>query len=427
MMGTLLRSSWINLRRDRVALALTFALPIIFFSIFAAVFSNQRNPSQRIRVAVADEDTSEYSARLIAALRLEGGLLVQATTGTNETGTPMDRAAAEQLIRDGALSVAVVIPKGLGAAPRVWRGEAGGAPRVDILADVSDPIAPQVVQGLLQKASFTAMPELMATEGISLFEKYSGPLTPDQRKSFDQWVGQMKTAPSSPSSPAGGGASGAAMGLDTQIVNVMKPGTGNTATVSFYAAGVGVMFLLFSCAGAGGALLEEEENGTLGRLIGSRLGMSGVLAGKWLFLMMMGIAQLTLMFTWGALVFGLPLASHLPGFFVMTISTAAAGAAFGLVLATLSRSRAQLSGISTILILTMSALGGSMFPRFLMTPTMQKVGLVTFNAWALDGYIAVFWRDVPLSALWPQVVVLVSLTGVFLAGARLFARRWETL
>ena len=37
--------------------------------------------------------------------------------------------------------------------------------------------------------------------------------------------------------------------------------------------------------------------------------------------------------------------------------------------------RAQLSGFSTILILTMSALGGSMFPRFLMSETMQKIGL----------------------------------------------------
>ena len=110
----------------------------------------------------------------------------------------------------------------------------------------------------------------------------------------------------------------------------------------------------------------------------------------------------------------------------MTLVTAAA-AAFGVVLAALSRSRQQLSGISTIVILTMSALGGSMFPRFLMSPTMQKVGLLTFNAWALDGYIAVFWREAPVRDLWPQVLVLSSLTLLFLAGARLLARRWEAV
>jgi len=35
--------------------------------------------------------------------------------------------------------------------------------------------------------------------------------------------------------------------------------------VAYYAAGIGVMFLLFSMAGAGGALIEEQESGTLER------------------------------------------------------------------------------------------------------------------------------------------------------------------
>ena len=95
------------------------------------------------------------------------------------------------------------------------------------------------------------------------------------------------------------------------------------------------------------------------------------------------------------------------------------------MLASLAKSRAQLSGFSTILILTMSALGGSMFPRFLMSEGMQKVGLLTFNAWALDGYLKVFWRHAAIWQLWPQLLVLTALTGVFLSLARLLARRWE--
>ena len=148
-------------------------------------------------------------------------------------------------------------------------------------------------------------------------------------------------------------------------------------------------------------LLDEEESGTLGRLLSSRAGMRGVLAGKWIFLTLVGVAQLTVMFVWGALVFGLPLASHLPGFALMTLATAAAAAGFGLLLATASRSRQQLAGISTIVILAMSATGGSMFPRFLMSPTMQKIGLVDVNAWALDGYLKVFWRELPRSSCGP--------------------------
>ena len=79
----------------------------------------------------------------------------------------------------------------------------------------------------------------------------------------------------------------------------------------------------------------------------------------------------------------------------MTVCTAGAAAAFGLVLATLSRTRQQLSGLANLLVLSLNALGGSMFPRFLMSEQLQKFSLVGFNAWALDGYLKVFWREAP--------------------------------
>ena len=423
MLLTLIRIAWLNLKRDRVAQALTFLLPIIFFSIFASVLGNQRDTASRVRLAVVDEDRSDYSQKLVAALRQEGGLRVRTHAAADGTGPELTRAAADTLVKNGGVQVAVVLPKGLGQGRRFWADQASPQPIVELLADVSDPIAPQVVQGLLQKVAFTAAPELMAAEGLSMFEKYGGPLTDVQRKAFDQWLSNLKQSPASGSdAPA---ASSTAVGLKTEIVNVMQPGEGPNTTVSFYAAGIGVMFLLFSCAAAGGTLLEEEENGTLDRLIGSRAGMSGILFGKWLFIAIVGVVQLTVMFVWGALIFRLPLWTHLPGFFVMTVTTAAAAAGFGLVLATLSRTRAQLSGISTIVILTMSAIGGSMFPRFLMSDTMQRFGLVTFNSWALDGYLKVFWREAPVVALWPQVLVLATLTVIFLGVSRVLARRWE--
>jgi len=167
------------------------------------------------------------------------------------------------------------------------------------------------------------------------------------------------------------------------------------------------------------------DTGTLDRVLSTRVGMGGLLAAKWIFIALLGCLQLSVMFLWGRLAFGVDLFHHVPGFLVMTVFTASAASAFGLTLATLARTRAQLSGFSTILILTMSALGGSMFPRFLMSETMQKVGLVTFNAWALDGYLKVFWRDAPVWELWPQVLVLAAIAAVLLTLARLFARRWE--
>ena len=116
---------------------------------------------------------------------------------------------------------------------------------------------------------------------------------------------------------------------------------------------------------------------------------------------------------------------HLPGFMVMTVVTAAAAGSFALVLATLSSNRAQLNAVAIVLILCMSALGGSMVPRYVMSETMREVGKLTFNAWALDGYIKVFWRDLPLVDLAPEVMVLTATAIVLFVVARVLARRWE--
>ncbi|MGH9310967.1 MAG: ABC transporter permease [Vicinamibacterales bacterium] len=423
MMLTLIRIGWLNMRRDRVAQALTFILPIVFFSIFALVFGGRGDSAEtpRVGIAVVDEDRSELSRRVLEGLAKEKALDVRPSAGDSQA---IDRTSAERLVRDGTVSVAVILPPGLGRA-----FEEGGfgtdTPPVQLLSDPSDPIAPQMVQGLLQKVTMTVAPDLLMQGGMKQFERRAGALTPEQRKAVDAWLPALRSEALSGSAP-GSGTGAAGMGISIEVVDVMRAGNRNGSLISFYAAGIGVMFLLFSAVGgAGGALLDEAESGTLERLLSTNIGMTGLLAGKWLFLTLVGMAQLTVMFLWGWLVFGLPLFSHVPGFLVMTIVTAGAAAALGLVLATLARTRAQLSGFSTILILTMSALGGSMFPRFLMTETMQRIDLVTFNAWALDGYLKVFWRSAALWELWPQVLVLVALAGTFLAIARLLARRWE--
>jgi ABC-2 type transport system permease protein len=436
VIGTVLRVGWIGLARDRVALALTFVLPVAFFSIFAYVFGGQgRDAGTRaVRVAVVDEARTEASARLIEALRREKGLRVLPAVEADGEGAvrpePLDRAAAEALVRGGELPVALVLPRELRLGAF---GGAGG--RVELLADTSDPVAPQIVVGLLQKVAMTEMPDVLASEGLSQFERYAGTFTPGQREAVDRWIptlrerglrrgdGKPRAGERDPS--AGEDPDDAAGLIPVRVVDVLGE-TKRDPAIAFYAAGNAVLFLLFSASAAAGTLLDEKESGTLDRLLSSRLGMGRLLAGKWAFAWLLGIVQVTWMFVWGAAVFRLELASHLAGFALMTVATAAAAAAFGLVLATACRSRAQLAGISTIVILVMSAVGGSMFPRFLMSDGMQRVGLLTFNAWALDGYIKVFWRDAPVGELWPQLAVLLGITAAFLAAARLLARRWET-
>jgi ABC-2 type transport system permease protein len=366
----------------------------------------------RIRVAVVDEDHSKMSRALIAAMKADPSLRVRDSAraaGAGEKAAPvvLDRDRAEALVRAGDVPVAVILPAGWG---ETFPSLTGGGMPADVLADPSDPVAKQVFIGLLQRSAARVI-----RRGMS-------------GGSTDAAAG---TDTGGAGSSAGGGAAVQATPdplalVPSKVTDVVGDRSqGNSRMISFYAAGIAVMFLLFSCSSAGGSLLDEQDSGTLERVLNTQVGMTGLLAGKWLHLTLLGMMQISVMFLWGMLVFHLDLLSHLPGFLIMTVATAAAAAGFGLVLATLCRTRQQLGGMATLVILVMSAMGGSMFPRFLMSEAMQKIGLATFNAWALDGYIKVFWRESPLIELWPQLLVLVTLTTLFLAVARLMARRWE--
>jgi ABC-2 type transport system permease protein len=423
MIGTLLRISWTNLKRDRVTQAMTFLLPILFFSIFATVFGNPGSTTTtRIRIAVVDEDQSDFSRRIVEGLDQETALRVRKTVDPEGKDKLLDREGAKALVKSGDVPVAVVLPQGLGSSAAAF-GPSTNAAHIQLFVDVSDRIAPPMVSGLLQKVAMTSAPDILMKSGITQFERYAGALTPSQRDAVNAWLPRLQQESRSAGNPSNGDATAMGIGIDT--VDVMRNQTNGESLISFYAAGIGVMFLLFSVSGASGALLDEMDTGTLDRVLSTRVGMTGLLAGKWVFISLLGMLQLTVMFLWGRVAFGLDLFHHLPGFAIMTAFTACAAAGFGLLLATIARTRAQLSGIGTIVILTMSSLGGSMFPRFLMSDTMQKLGLLTFNAWALDGFLKVFWHDAPIWQLWPQVLVLTILAAAFLTAARLFARRWE--
>ncbi len=443
MIRTVLRVGWLNLKRDRVAQGLCFALPIAFFSLFAALFGGTSGGLPRVELLVVDEDRSEVSRRFVAALAADASLAV---AHAGEDGTALTRAQARARLGRGEASVALMVQPGFGAS----LAQEGATPAVDLVVDTSNPVAPQMVAGLVQRAVMTAVPDLLLARAITLFERAGGALTPDQRRAADQWIAMLRAAAPGTdtrpgdAAPAAGRQPGAitealpealfdalpAAGdlVQVRVVDLLVTSPGKSPMNAFYAAGMAVLFLLFSVTGIAGILLEEERDGTLERLLCSNLSMGTLLVGRWLFATILGVVQISVMFLWGALAFDVDLFTprHLAGFGLMTLATASAAASFGIFLATLCRTRTQLDGLGTITILIMSALGGSMFPRFLMPAWMKQVGLLTFNAWAVDGYQKVFWYEQEPLALWPQLGVLAGVTVLLLLVARRLARRWES-
>lgn len=425
MIWNVARTALIALRRDRGAMVLSFVLPLAFFSIFAAIFGRQSNSTPTVKLIVVDEDRSEASQDLVKGLERESSLVVMTKPAAQKKNGPLPAdytaATAEAAVKAGDAPVALIISKGFGQHP-ISFGRDEGESSLELLNDQSDAIAPQIVVGLLQKAAMTSMPASMAEEGLKYTDEYIGGFTPAQRAKVQADMDALRKEVASGKTRTSSDANGGIVAVKQRAVvgeNKKSP------MISFYAAAIGVMFLLFTASGSAGALLDEAESGTLERVLSTRVTMTKLLAGKLVFNTGLAFVQLVAMFLWGWAVFKLDFFSHLPGFAAMGLCTAFAVAAFGILLASLCHTRAQLGALSTLLILIMSSVGGSMFPRFLMPEAMQKAGLLTINAWAIDGFTKVFWRDLPVTALWPQVAVLVAVgVGLFLI-ARRVARRWE--
>ena len=370
MIETVLRVSWLALVRDRVALGLTFLLPIAFFSIFAAVFGAFDDPESRtVAIEVSAESWTPAAERFEALLREDRRLEVRRVAG--------DHGVMRGRVAQGIVPAAIVLH-----SERLGRPAAVGTPSVEVLVDPSNALGSQV-------AAAAARGALVRLELERFF-------------------------PGSTAAPQ-----------DRVLVLDAVGRAGKRPAIAYFAAGIGVLFLLFAMAGRSALFLEERDSGVLTRLLASGTSIGTVLVGRWLFLTGLGAVQVTLMFLWGAVAFDLDLFTrrHIAGFAAVTLCTAAAAAAFGLFLASVCRTRAQLHGVTAVVVLVMSALGGSMFPRFLMPPSLAAAGKLTFNAWALDAYRKVFWYEAPLAGLSPELAVLLAMGGAFLAVALWAARR----
>lgn len=422
------KTALIALKRDRGAVVLSFVLPLAFFSIFATIFGRPGGGTPTVKLIVVDEDQSQASRALVKALANETSLVVMTRPASDRKNAPppadYTAATAETAVKAGDAPVALIIPAGFGQHPIAFGRDQGGS-TLQLLNDQSDTIAPQIVVGLLQKAAITSMPSAMADEGMKFADEYVGGFTPAQKAKMNEELDALRKEEADGKTTTGSGTDSSDGGIVAVNERAVVGENKKSPMISFYAAAIGVMFLMFTASSSAGALLDEAESGTLERVLSTRVTMTKLMAGKLVFNTGLAFFQLVVMFLWGWLAFHLDFFSHLPGFAVMGLCTAFAVAAFGMLLASACHTRAQLGALSTLVILIMSSVGGSMFPRFLMPEAMQKAGLLTINAWAIDGFTKVFWRDLPVADLWPQVGVLVGIGVALFAIARRIARRWE--
>lgn len=526
MILTILRILYLRLRNNPLELLLVFVMPVIFFSIFAAIFSNgiATGGDKKLRVgwishrdttlgfqllgfleqnsslictrldSPADQTTSDQTNSEVSVNQIADDVDLNDSDSENDRESVLDDATIESKITDaqksGRYDLIIRLPADF-PARLVDVSENKDQPvcQVTLVTDGQNPMAVSMVTSIVkgffaQKTAAVAAEQLMSLRtsaglaaGADVLGSGGGPVPPramirsgaasGNRPQFfdaakeptdvfanDKNANWIQTNPDGVNSMNGqeGVPSEWAIApdkppsenptvlLEAALADKSMPEADNAVNISvenpqaasqenpriaMYAAGIAVLFLLFSATGNAAALLEEAESGTLDRILVSKAGLFHIVVGKWLGILLLGCLQVSVMFLWAEVAFKIQLGKHLIGFGVMTFSTAAATASFAMLLATLCKTRAQLNAVSVVIILSMSAVGGSMIPRFAMSDRMKEIGRWTFNAWALDGYQKVFWYQSPLSSLQTEVTVLLGSSFVLGILTLLLSGRWK--
>ena len=423
---------------DKVAVGLTFIVPMALITIFGLAFSGGGTPSG-IRLLVVDEARNDTSAELIRFLQEEETFRVQLEKRIDKNTTvALDRAAAEQMLQQeaGSYRYALVLPEDLTA-------EDFGL-RMELFYNPQNQIENGIVQGILQKTLFSrAMPLLMQqatsnwTDGdrLAFDNDMAGVIGRHFEVDPQEILREMQDGSLFGSASGGGTATG---GEDTgeesanflnNIVahdKVQVFGKGKTPAAQSV-GGWAVMVLLFSLTGAASSLFEERNAGLFLRLLSGPANRDHILWSKFLHCALLGLLQLVVLVAFGEIAFDivtglgqiLPLAA-------ICVVTAAAATSFGMFLSSVAKTPAQANGLGTFFILGMSALGGAMFPLFMMPELIQNfIAPLTLVYWAMDGILGVLWRDAGLAGIWINLAVLCGISAVMLAIALRRFRRGD--
>lgn len=402
-----------ELSRMPGVLAVIFVPGAVLYLVFTAVMPGGGGGSgglPQLRLAVVDLDRSPASDRLSRTL---AQMSVQVQTALSD-GRPLDEAAAARLVEQGRVAAALIIPSGF--SRRLFNFDAGGAP-VDLIVDETQPMAQEMVAGMLQMAA-----------GMAMLETASDLLA--------QLTGQpFFRLPAASAPPAGGAAAPTANGSEAAPRRLLAVRARGVALAHadeppprnlLYLVGLVPMFLLFNSSGAAGVVLEELRSGAARRILAAPVDAGDYLGGHLLSALVVSLLQVSSMYVLAWAVFKAPVFHFAGGLAVVTLLIAFATVGFGVLMASVARTSEQLQGIGTVVILGMSALGGSMFPRFFMPEWIRPFGLITINGWAYDGLLAII-RGQDLAGAREEMAVLLGVGfACSAAGALLLGRRLRT-
>ena len=383
---------------DREALALLFAMPMFFILVMSFALEGVFEAGSKghpIEILVVHQDGGRLVEQAIADLkRMEGLILIE----THE-GVPLTSDKAEQLIGRGVYPLALLFPEGY--TEQILKNANDPKKRKAIVYLISDPAMNlqllATVKGAVQGAIERRV--LLARIPQRLKEMFG---------TLGGTEGQLDNMLEDPNISERGRSGVDFIHTFPKGFNAGRRPTATEQNVPAYTI-FGVFFIVLTLASS---FLQEKKDGTFQRILAAPLSKTALLIGKLLPYYLVNLIQIAMMFCIGVVVFGMKL-GYLPALVVVSLALAAAANGLGLLVAALGKTEPQVNGLSVLLAITLSALGGMMVPTFIMPNLMKTLSLFTPHAWALAGYHDIIIRGLGMKDVLTEMFVLLGFASFF--------------
>ncbi|MBL9188602.1 MAG: ABC transporter permease [Opitutaceae bacterium] len=442
---TLLRKDFLHFGRNKAAVSLTFAVPFAMIWLFGWIFGVNRKDSgpSGIPLAVVDASGHAASAKLIAALRAEKTFRVITEHPSALPKRPLAAADLRPLMEaPGArFRFALVLPADLVSDTRLGL-------HLIFLSNPRNEIETQTVNGILQKTIFSHVPELLGQSLQANARRFIGEENLRQfnrgiartvasafRGDADALERQMSTAdfgfgaftqspdeslrrldapaaettqkPDIKKESSTADLFSQIVKIDTeQVVGAKVKSPQATSLVGGWA----IQFLLFAVSASAASLFRERDAGIFQRLLAAPVTRAHILWSKFLYGIVLGLVQLVVLFVASSWLYGIDVLPHLPLLALVCVFAAAACTSFGMLIAAVTSSPEAAGGLSTLVIMLMSAIGGAWFPISLMPLVVQQFSKLTLVYWSMEGFSAVLWAGQSLGQILPILAILGGIT-----------------
>ncbi len=405
---------------DKPALSLTFLVPIALIYLFGSIFGSSTSAPTGINLAFLNNSNSKIAKKLESVLDTTKSFnLIKEYTGDNGVKVKFDTNSIKEYVQRGNATAALVLPED------AFTDTSTGF-KIKFYYDPKNEMEMQVVEGLLQKTIMSQMPNIFIASMQHKAETYLGT---KKGMSFNRKIAELVSkyygvdtakilkwtnfsftdSTLSDSAAKKANIFNNLLQLDKEQV-VGKQINNPNATRSV--GGWAMMFLLFALTGSSTSLFDDNKSGVILRILSAPVSRLHILWSKYLYNFSLGCIQLAVLFFAGYLIFDINIFSNIFNLILIIIASAAACTAFGMLLASVSKTAAQANGLGTFLILTMSAIGGAWFPTFILPHFIQLLSKITIVYWAMKGFLDVLWRGSGTLDIIPTIGILLGMAAI---------------